>query len=253
MMIASMDTHSRSVIIISHPASSLLTLSLLYSHPLTMSLLSSLFALLSFTVLTLLPPISPHLSSLSLSHFLLNTQHNTIQYALKLLVDLEINHKWAYITKADPVYRASKCAPSDMYRNGALELSEWIPQNIANGHLKEGSDFFLNLSDVKKFWRDNMKTSVRSPLAAVAAVPICLDITGVGGDDMPSSSSSSSSSSSTFDTAPPDFLKNIPKKKRMRLRKKLDLLIQEGEDVICTHSYGLFTSMLNPLWLNYPL
>ena len=126
-----------------------------------------------------------------------------------------------------------------MYRNGKTDLADWIPQNIANGMLKEGLDFFLNLSDVKKFWRDNIKPYVPSPVRAAAAVsgrspaaavPICLDMTGSEGKSAPSSSSSSSSSpSGHFSSSPPDFLKNIPQKKRARLKKKLDLRILEGE------------------------
>jgi hypothetical protein len=162
-----------------------------------------------------------------------------MQHHTNHLVDMENIHNWRYITAADPVYKASNCAPSDMYRNGKTDLADWIPQNIANGILKEGLDFFLNLSDVKKFWRDNVKPYVPSPVRAAApaagtsgrspatAVPICLDMTGAEGKNVPSSSSSSSSSG-RFSSSP-DFLKNIPQKKRARLRKKLDLLIQEGE------------------------
>jgi hypothetical protein len=135
-----------------------------------------------------------------------------------------------------------------MYRNGKTDLADWIPQNIANGILKEGLDFFLNLSDVKKFWRDNIKPNVPSPVRAAApaasasgrspatAVPICLDMTGAEGKNAPSSSSSSSSSGRfSSSSSSPDFLKNIPQKKRARLRKKLDLLIQEGEreSILC--------------------
>ena len=173
-----------------------------------------------------------------------------MQHHTNHIVDMENIHNWRYITAADPVYKASNCAPSDMYRNGKTDLADWIPQNIANGILKEGLDFFLNLSDVKKFWRDNIKPYVPSPVRAAApaptagtsgrspaaAGPICLDMTGAEGKNAPSSSSSSSSSSSgRFSSSSPDFLKNNPQKKRARLRKKLDLLIQEGEQksILC--------------------
>jgi hypothetical protein len=44
-----------------------------------------------------------------------------------------------------------------MFRNGNTDLADWIPQNIENGALKEGIDYFLNIYDVKKFWKENIK------------------------------------------------------------------------------------------------
>ena len=61
----------------------------------------------------------------------------------------------------DPVYKASHCAPSDMYRNGLTDLADWIPQNIENGLLKEGVDYFLNLFEVKRYWKDNIEVKVK--------------------------------------------------------------------------------------------
>lgn len=61
----------------------------------------------------------------------------------------------------DPVYKASHCAPSDMYRNGLTNLADWIPQNIENGLLKEGVDYFLNLFEVKRYWKDNIEVNFK--------------------------------------------------------------------------------------------
>ena len=57
----------------------------------------------------------------------------------------------------DPVYKACHCAPSDMYRNGLTDLADWIPQNVEHGLLREGVDYFLNLFEVKKYWKDHIE------------------------------------------------------------------------------------------------
>lgn len=70
---------------------------------------------------------------------------------------MESEHGWSCIKPSDPVYKAARCTPSDMFRNGNTDLADWIPQNIENGALKEGIDYFLNIYDVKKFWLENIK------------------------------------------------------------------------------------------------
>ena len=72
-------------------------------------------------------------------------------------VELEQVHNWRFISPLDPVYKACHCAPSDMYRNGLTDLADWIPQNVEHGLLREGVDYFLNLFEVKKYWKDHIE------------------------------------------------------------------------------------------------
>lgn len=72
-------------------------------------------------------------------------------------VELEQVHNWRFVSPLDPVYKACHCAPSDMYRNGLTDLADWTPQNVENGLLQEGLDYFLNLFEVKRYWKSHME------------------------------------------------------------------------------------------------
>ena len=50
-----------------------------------------------------------------------------------------------------------KISPADLYRNSLTDLKIWNPINLENGILEEGVDYFLNLLDVKKYWKENLK------------------------------------------------------------------------------------------------
>ena len=66
---------------------------------------------------------------------------------------------WNFIRPKDhdPVYKALKIGSSDLYRNGLTDLRNWTVINLKNGVLKEGTDYFFNLLDVKHYWKDNLK------------------------------------------------------------------------------------------------